>query len=448
LPRLTNSTLGLAFTHAGIACALLDRRGALVHAEHLSLDPAAGAETTGAALAEFCREHGVSASCRVVIGLPARWLVSHRQRLPQGDQSARSAALRLAGERMSAEAPEPILVDAPATGVADSLLVAATTRKVQEVGEAVRAAGLKPAAVTSTGLALANAFDPQTRSLLLTAGTDAELVTRDAGHPVELRHVTTATDAARARALLTAGDDVLIVGGNEQTARWTADGQAGLRPRSPAKAFDTLTPFTSLNGDASRLDAGDIWQAVALAALLRKDGPPIDFLNSTLAAPAQPRLSRRQVVVAALVLIVLGASVALWQRARSAEAMQATLLDQLDAIEADVVDARAGVARIRFGRGFFDRRPPVLACFDDFSRVLGRETPAWLTGITLDADLSGNIQGQATSEDAVLTLRRNLEADPRFEQVRLEDLRDAGRVGGFTFAMEFDYVPEEAEVLR
>src|SRR5439155_23891697 len=102
-----NSFLGVAVSDRSLSCAQVtiagDRRSVRKTATFIfptdaTLDQ--NPEAAGQALAGFLRQKGFTAS-RVVVGVPARWLIAVEKEIPPADPQQARAALRLQAERLA-----------------------------------------------------------------------------------------------------------------------------------------------------------------------------------------------------------------------------------------------------------------------------------------------------------------------------------------------------------
>ena len=461
----TSDTLGLAFTDRDVACARLDGRGRLVAAARLRLGEGERPDrpdVLGARLKDFLAQNGLAGASAAVAGVPARWLLAEPRDVPPADEATQMAALRLAAERISLGDDARLAFDVAGPTKADDggprLLVGLAQRRLDDLRRACEAAGVRLAAVTATGLAVAGELPPADqagRTAVLFDGDDAEIVGQTGGRVRTFRHAGGAGGGAggpalwRALALVGGGDVLLLDARHEACAELGERLRREVACREPVEALRDVPALAALNGQAGDVRRDRLWPAVVLAHAGRGAGRrggrlPIDFLHPRLAAPKPPRVDRRWLAGAAVAVLALGGLGLLYQQVVSAEALEADLNQSLAARQPDVEAARAEVARIGYGRTFFgDARPPTLACLDDLARVVGRDAPVWVTNLTIRDAGRAQLQGRSADQQSVLALRDRLVADPAFSGVQLIDLREASgttsAAGEMTFSLQLTY---------
>src|SRR5687767_11784469 len=110
----SSSFLGVAFSDTGAACAeTAPGGGTLRRTAAFTFTPGAGLDTpeaAGAALAAFLKQHKFSAS-RVVVGVPARWLIAVERDVPPADEELTRATLRLQAERLAVAESGELIFD-------------------------------------------------------------------------------------------------------------------------------------------------------------------------------------------------------------------------------------------------------------------------------------------------------------------------------------------------
>src|SRR5690606_14226707 len=101
----------------------------------------------GAQLQQLLRQRRITAK-RVVIGLPALWVMHRQVHVPPAPSAALAGVLRLQAERVLAADPRELAMDfiPPAAAAADApqpvLLIGAAKRRVERAVAVARAAGL------------------------------------------------------------------------------------------------------------------------------------------------------------------------------------------------------------------------------------------------------------------------------------------------------------------
>ena len=450
--------LGLAFREGEVACALIDARGRLRGAARFRAGgdlPLDKPDAFGAALRSFLAEHGMGGASTAVAGVPARWLMAEPREVPPSDRAAQLAGLRLAAERLSLGDDTRLVFDvagAPPAKGGSALLVGLARGRVDQVRQICEAAGLKLAGLTATGLSVAAAV-PGTgdRTVVLFDGDGAELVGDGRSGITAFRHVGGASRGAGSPSLrralaLTGGGEVLLLDDSDATA--CADlaerVHRSVDCRDPSAAIRDVPALASLNGHADAFKQERLWPAVVLAEAGRQRGElPVDFLKPRLAAPKASRFDRRYVIGGAIALLLLLGIGYFYSVVTDAES-NATLLEAtLDGQAESIAEAEEEVARIGFGKTFFETRPPVLDALADVARVMGREEPVWLTNLAIRDANRVQVQGRAADQRSVLSLRDRLVAEPAFDAVQLTDLREGGggESGNLTFSLTFAYAP-------
>ena len=481
--RLRSSTiLGLSFDERGIRCAEVEKQGTRRLVRKLGRftfpdnaplsDPAA----CGAVLKSFLHSHGFTAT-QTVIGVPARWLIAQDRELPPSDRAATIDILRLQGERMSPGGGAELVVDVAGDIVPNvasrTLIVGILRPQLDRLIALAEAAELDLVSVTASSLAMHAAIGAADRgeALLLLADNNAEVVgANDASSARLLKHVPSVTAGAPA-SLVQLGSELrrtialsnlLPAQGSRSLLVWNGIGLAdaqvrelGERAGASMKATDTaatsigvdVSPI-ALNGDASQLTADAFLPAIALAAMQAAGRRlPVDFLNSRLAPVAARRFGRRTVWGVVIAIVAFVALLALYKDIVDTETRAADLSEQIKKIEPNVKSAKAEIARVAYGRSYFESRPPVLEGLREVTLAFNFNEPIWATSFSLRDNRRGLVQGKTTDQRLALALRDRLAADPKMRDVKLEDLREAGgtgsRGGEQSFSISFFYAGTE-----
>ena len=442
-------------------------------------------EALGEALKSFLSEHRMSAT-RAVVGVPARWLIAESRELPPTDKAQALASLRLQAERISLGDDARLVFDAAGTygnaRAGQALLVGLSEERLDRIKRLCSAAGLTPAAITATGLVVSENVRDEGKgdgAVILFSGEGAELVLRSEMGPRAFRHLsgvrggrgvlTSAGGSGSSLQSLSAelwralamgrsgapggaeGQRVLLVGDsgfNPQECQELA-GQLG-RQVSCAdgqQALRHMPGAASLNGQAEQVATDRLWPAVALAgAGSRVDLLPVNFLKPKLAPPKVSRWNRTKVLAIVTALVVVAGIGALWWQARQSEQTAAEIEKLLDEKKPDIKAAEAFIARVNYGRSYFEQRPPVLDALHDLAQSFGREDRIWITGFSIRENGAGQFQGRAADPLILGLLQDRLLADPRFKNITLIDQRDAvaesdRERNDIGFAIGFTYVP-------
>ena len=432
-------------------------------------------EALGKRFGEFLKGKDLTAN-DAIVGVPARWLIAEAADVPPGDKATAASVLRLRAERLGGGEEQGLTFDAAGLDAAASsggpaLLVGIDAARLTQIKSFCAAAGLTPRAVTATGLAVSDAVGPDAGEALVLLGNGTELVRRDdAGRPLALRHLNgvpgelnAATlprlsgELARALSFGSGGGTVALVGPNrlgeaDYEALCERLGRA-VHAADSAVSFASLPALASLNGEASGLSEDGAWPAAALAALASRNALPADFLDPALAPPPPPRFDRRVVLgVAAGLLAAVGLAMA-YQSIRDAE-FEAEQLDAVVKANAeDVKSAETRIEQIKFGRSFYEDRPPSLEVMSSLAAAFPPAGGIYADNVSVRADGKATVRGKARDQDQILRLQNKLIADPRFAAVELTDSRQSraaggrdGRGGGedWTYTISFRFEPTPA----
>jgi hypothetical protein len=477
-----SSYLGVAVGDRAITCAEVAAAGSSRHAvrrtatfvpgEGMSLETP---DATGQALAAFLRQKKFTAT-RAVVGVPARWLIAVEKEVPPADEEQAKAALRLQAERLAvAEHGEVVFDFAGRTDRAQLskvLLVGMLRQRLENVERLLDAAGMNVISITSTGLALASATAARggDGGVLALVPGGGELVWRAGGSPRMLRHVPVAANGQVAPAGPASPIEselrrmIAMAPTNGSVASRSLlvlDG-VGVEPERAAALSDRLgVPVKSAgaaealglasamvapaDSDSTDLQApGKFAPAMALAlAGARPELMPVDFKHSRLTPPKPQRIGRPAVwggiLGAAVLVLLISMYVVTSQKENDLEGLN----DQLKKIDPDVKAAKANIARLQYGRGFFDARPPVLDALRDITQSFHDEERVWATGVTFKdagAITRGTLTGKAADQQTALTLLNRLQKNKRFAEVKAPDLRKADeRSGEWAFTISFVY---------
>ncbi|HYE19587.1 MAG TPA: PilN domain-containing protein [Tepidisphaeraceae bacterium] len=477
-----SSFLGLAVGERSIVCAEVgagagDRRD-VRHAAAFPLPegaltgPGAAARLapTGQALAEFLKRHGFGAN-RAVVGVPARWLLAVERDLPPAAPDAASAMLRLQAERLAVSETGEMVFDyagrPDANAARKVLLVGIPRQRVTAIEKLLDAAGIDVAAVVPSSLALAaEASGP----VVVLGRTGAELVMSAHGTPRLLRHVSTplgkdggppalgplSSELARTVAMSggatgngSARDLVLWDGVGLTKAQFgELAGRVGM-PVTPGDAPSMLRVGTSTtNGAAAAMagGAGEFAPAISLAlAGLDRKRLPMDFTRSRLAPPKVKRISTQALWGMIAGALLLTALVWLYWTGAQAESEAETVAATRKKIEGDVKTAKASIDTTNYGRGFFDRRTPVLDVLLEVTKTIQPQDPLWATGFTIRSTGTVTLSGRASRQDIVYTLQNRLLENKKFSKVSVSSInqeQSRGREAGATnFTITFTYNP-------
>jgi hypothetical protein len=499
-----SSILGIAVGERAIACAEIGAHGGRRTVRRLAsfaMGPNNAAEKPGELgqqLASFLRRNGFSAS-RVVVGVPAKWLIAVEKEVPPAGAEEVRAALRLQAERMSgATEGGELIFDyvgelGRSSGTANKvLLVGILRRQLERVQAIAEAAGLNVIGVTSSALALASsgsAENPEASTVVL-GRQGAEVVWRHHGAPVMLRHVSVAgaTNGHVAAAVGALGKELRrnvsllkpgaaasnghsSTGATREVALWdlmglssaevselsdrlgvqvrtaTTEASLGMQvtPAVLAPESEPRSAGAGENGAATVEDPALCYApAIALALAGSRRDLPVDLAHSRLAPPQERRFGRTGVwaaVLGALLVLALGALV--WDvQARKSES--AELKKQLADVDLDVKNAEGNVAKLTYGRGYFETRPPMLECLREITLAFREDEPIWVSSMNFRDTHAGQLNGKSTDQRFVLAVLDRMKKDPKFSDVKLLDMRDAGgKSKEIAFSISFNFEGDE-----
>jgi hypothetical protein len=479
--------LGVAVSDRSVTCAEVaigsgDRRtvrrtATFTFPTELTLD---SPDALGQALAAFLRQRKFTAS-RVVVGVPARWLIAIEKEVPPADDSAARAMLRLQAERLAVAESGDVVFDfagrTSSSAISKVLLVGMVRDKLHRVEQMMDAAGMSVIAITSTGLTLAAAaarakgLDHNAAAGVLMLGRNGgEVIWRNDGAPRMLRHVAYLMNGhghppiaplgaelhravAFAAANGNAASELLVVDGvglpAEQVTQLgerigvpvrTDDGVKALRVTVDAGAVaekETETETSTL---------GRFAPAMALAvAAAKPELLPLDFRHSRLAPAPVQRLSRAQVWGIAIGALVAIGLITLFFTIRSKEHTLADLDSQLTAMKNQIAEAQSNVERVKYGRGYFEARPPILDCIRELSMSISDNERIWLTNVGYREGNRFTISGKASDPKTPVNFSDRLRGNPHFTDVRMPSgiVEADPKTREVSFTVSFQFNPME-----
>jgi hypothetical protein len=169
---------------------------------------------------------------------------------------------------------------------------------------------------------------------------------------------------------------------------------------------------------------------------------PLDFKHSRLTPAPPQRLSRAQmwgIVIGATVVLGL---VALFFVVRSKENQLADLDKQLKEMSEDVKKAQSNVERVKYGRGYFEGRPPVLDLMRELSLMIHDNERIWMTNVGYREGNRFTISGKAADPKTPLNFADRLRENPHFSDVRMPsgivEADQKTREVSFTISFQFN----------
>ena len=450
---LTIAEVGAAATRDGAAEVRRTARMDL-EAPLASMDP----EALGQALSQFLRRNRFKAA-RVVLGVPARWLVARERDLPPASVEQASGLLRLQAERLFSADLKDLVFDY--TGQPDPrqatkvLLMAMPRQQLDRIVQVAEAAGLKVHAVMPSVLALAaTAPDQSQNNLWLSLSRDsAELLVQTDNTPRLLRHLPvrasdlSSQNGTRMGAMTGLGGElkraVVLTPGSADRSVVLCDG-VGLKPEERAALAEQagIALRQCPQPGASDPASADAAPAIALGRIAtRTQPPPVDFAHPRLAAPKVKRVSRATVWAAAAGLIVLLTLASLLWDIRRRQRDLAELTSRLDLYAPNIASAERAVERVAVGRGWFEQRPPLLECLREVTLAFREDEAIFVTNFTLRDKGEGQLTGKAADNKLVLAVLDRLKNNPLFADVSFQNTQDAGgNSREVTFSLKFTFV--------
>jgi hypothetical protein len=396
----SSSILGLAISDREISCAqvhLGSGRRSVQHVAQFALPAGASfdqPEALGKQLREFLRQHHITAN-RAVVGVPAKWLIAQEKDVPPAEESAAIAMLRLQAERLAIAESTQMVFDiagkpdeSKATRV---LMLGMLQQQVERIQKLCAAAEIEPAAIMPTALALSHLLaGREDRTLVVLSRGGADVISHADGAPRMLRHFASGESAAGAGVSLTALGSTLrralaLAPSNGVASRELLLWQdMGLSPQDVSDLserlglavktgntfgmLDAQLEAKALNGHVAGKTAEAFVPPVALALAARSaEATPVNFLDSRLKVEPARRFGQRTILGATVGVLVLATIAFLYINVQQLEQEAHAAETQLKTIEPDVKAAEARIDQVKYGRGFFEARPPVLDCLREIT---------------------------------------------------------------------------------
>jgi hypothetical protein len=116
----------------------------------------------------------------------------------------------------------------------------------------------------------------------------------------------------------------------------------------------------------------------------------------------------------------------------------AELKATLAGMQADIDVARGVVDRVSDAGGWYDRRPRVLGCLRELTRVFPEEGRVWTSSLALSEEMGGIISGKANDEDSIIEVMDKMKKSDVFSDVQMIYMRDGGKDSQtVSFSMSF-----------
>jgi Tfp pilus assembly PilM family ATPase len=391
----------------------------------------------------------------VVIGLPARWLITRRKEVPPAAPAIAASTLRLSAETEFSSEPRDLAIDfagqTSAAAASEVMLIGTNREIVDRCVAFARAAGFRLHAITATGAAMASlsGSDAGKHAMVLSLmPSGAELVVQERGVPVQLRHIALANGQTQDPAALVSELRRTLAGlpQTSETRTLMLCGHSDLARALPAAAQDRL----GLSAKAPSLakvvvntpeEAQRFAPAIAVGLTQLADAPDtVDFLHSRLAPPPE-RKNRRPMVWAAMAaaVVILGVAGAFYDLQRRT-AHVASIKQQLAAMDPDIKKAKAAATRLGIARDWSSGKPRFLACLSTLTAVFPDEGSIWATSFNLRTDMVGQVSGKASGQPPVFALLDKLRDNKQFVDPKLVEMRDDNKTSreiSFTISFTF-----------
>jgi len=417
----------------------------------------------GQAVARFLANEGITTR-DVVMGLPARRLITRRKEVPPATPVAAAATLRLQAETEFAAAttstgePDTLVFDYvghTSTSIPSSVLLVATAQSdIDQCTQFAKAANLKLRGITATSVALARAAGKSSGNsmiLSLSAGA-AELLVQDGNSPTQLRHLAIPNLGSPESLAALTGEIRRSVAslhrnGTSSTITLSLWDDGSQKPDLleqrlgfPVRTHQ-LTTLAHINQAPGLQSRGSFAPAVAVAitALSTSKTPPIDFLHSRLAPPKEssnkrPLTIALYVVTAAILVIAAGLLDLHLKQNRLSD-----LNDKSLAHASEVKVAQTASNRLDEANRWIHRASRHVECLRDLTAIFPDEGTIWATSLSLSSANKGVLTGSAASEAQVRALKDLMLKSKNFINpiTKTQETRD-----GTTFTISFDYKPQ------
>jgi hypothetical protein len=434
-------------------------------------------DTVGRALASFLKDNGFSTD-RVVVGVPAKWVIAVEKEVPPASGEQLRALLRLQAERMSAAESGEMVFDYAGTGEPTRggkvLMVAMMRKQLGRIEQAMSAAGLDVAAITPMSLALASAA--KRAPVLMVARHGAEVVWQGESSPRMLRHVSIATTNGHGTpAIAPLGLELrrtvaMAAPGNGAASEMVLFDTVGLSDSQLNELTDRMGVKFSGADELSVLGVQSLPQlgtsetsddpprryapAVALALLgAKRELLTLDFADSKLAPPTARRFGRRTVWAAGIAAVIVIGIAALFIHVNLLQRQLNGILASQDAIKLNLDAAQSVKDRVDFSNGFFKTRTPMLDAWREIAETFPQDDPIWATSFTVGEDPNsktmgtarGRLEGKTTNMRLAIELSDRMRQNPRFSNVSVPAVTEVGgrQRDQSSFTITFQYTPEK-----
>jgi hypothetical protein len=416
-------------------------------------------ERLGQALRQFLKSKQFTAK-EVVIGLPAKRLVTRRKDLPAASLAVAASTLRLQAESEFSSELDNLIMDfagTPSSSEPTTVLIMATKKvEIDELEATAQAAGLKVRGITSTTAALGRATSrlPGGDGLVVNLGPGgAEMVIQHGLDPAHLRHLNVLGGKDSVQSL--AGEIRRTMAGipkngTPQTLALWMNKQAE-NPRSALEQRLSMPVSTPELGNLVATDAPDAEAyvsavAVALSAM-DASGMPVDFLHSRMAPPKEPAISmQKKLAIAGGVLLAVFAAYA-WIDIGKLQTEKETISAANQKRAGEVALAKAESDRMDHVNALLPRRAQFIPVMRDMTQMFSELFPGsntiWVTSLshTTERD-TWSVAGRMSQESYGATMRssiiNNARYNARFSDVTVDYNKDQQN-NVWIFKMSFSY---------
>ncbi|MCL2639795.1 MAG: hypothetical protein FWD53_03025 [Phycisphaerales bacterium] len=412
----------------------------------------------GQAVAKFLAKEKI-ATRDVVIGLPARRLVTRRKDVPPASPIAAAATLRLQAETefmattTASGEPDTFVFDyagqVSSSGPSSVLLVATAQSGVDQCVEFAKAAGLKLRGITASSLALTGiGTKPTGDSMILSfAGGAAELLVLQGQVPAQLRHIAAGSSEAALVGEIRRSGAALQRASVSSLSLWD-DGTQDPKLLEQRLGFPvhanklaSLAQTQGLGGGQSLGLRAELFAPAVAVAIAASQELPIDFLHSRLAPPKESSNKRPLTIalsaVAAILLIIAGGLFDLHlKRSRLSDLNTKSL-----ARASEVKVAQAASNRLDEANRWLHRSSRHVECLRDLTAIFPDEGTIWATSLSLSNNNKGVLIGSAASEAQVRALKDLMLKSQNFINPTPK-ITSVPRVAEVNFTINFDYKPK------
>jgi hypothetical protein len=443
---------------------IVSKAKCFVFPEDISLmDP----EKLGMSLGTFLQENGFAAK-KAIVGIPAKWLMIREKVIPVSTKETVIGILKIYAEREFTLSPEELALDYTGAINYDKpsrlYLLAMMKSNLDRAILAVRWAGRDVLSVTASSAVLFSIMcsemsAPVPRYLLYLRKGYAELLERDGGQLVDIRHIQRdlkgETDAfiTELRRILSCCQDSPAKEAADRILIWNASGdpyrnelkQLGESLPSNKKIMEPDNAFV----DKLSLTAGEDSHRMAAAIMLGRgfnnaDPFYLDFLNSHMHVK-HSMIKRNQILWAAAlttgIMIVFLTMLLVW---RADKRDVSELKAKLSGMTADIESAKQMIQKVNIAAGWYSERPRILECLTELTTIFPEEGSIWVTNLALTEEMNGVVSGRARDEKSVIDILDKLKGNSLFSNVQMIYLQDNGKISGeVSFSMNFYYAGKE-----